>query len=113
MAANNLALARRENLTIRQLYSRIAAGFGGRVLVGTPEMIVDNMVEWMEAGAADGFNLCPPVLPLGLDDFVEMVLPELHRRGLFRTEYEGTTLRENLGVPMPVNRYVAAAEAAE
>ena len=113
MAANNLALARRENLTIRQLYSRIAAGFGGRVLVGTPEMIVDDMVEWMEAGAADGFNLCPPVLPLGLDDFVEMVLPELHRRGLFRTEYEGTTLRENLGVPMPPNRYVAAAEAAE
>jgi FMN-dependent oxidoreductase (nitrilotriacetate monooxygenase family) len=108
MARMGLELARRENLTIRQLYSRIAAGFGGRVLVGTPERIVDDMEEWVAAGAADGFNICPPVLPVGLDDFVELVLPELRRRGMFRSEYEGATLRENLGVPMPANRYTAA-----
>ncbi|MBL6455295.1 LLM class flavin-dependent oxidoreductase [Belnapia sp. T6] len=107
MARMGLELARRESLSIRQLYSRIAAGFGGRVVVGTPESIVDDMEEWVSAGAADGFNICPPVLPVGLDDFVELVLPELRRRGMFRTEYEGTTLRENLGVPMPVNRYTA------
>jgi FMN-dependent oxidoreductase (nitrilotriacetate monooxygenase family) len=108
MAKNALAMARRDNLTIRQLYTRIAAGFGGRVVIGTPEQIVDNMEEWVDAGAADGFNICPPVLPLGLDDFVELVMPELRRRGMFRTDYEGTTLRENLGVPMPRNRYLAA-----
>ena len=107
MARMGLELARRENLSIRQLYSRIAAGFGGRVVVGTPESIVDDMEEWVAAGAADGFNICPPVLPVGLDDFVELVLPELRRRGMFRTEYEGATLRENLGVPMPTNRYTA------
>ncbi len=107
MARMALELARREGLSIRQLYSRIAAGFGGRVLVGTPERIVDDMEEWVAAGAADGFNICPPVLPVGLDDFVELVLPELRRRGMFRTEYEGATLRENLGVPMPANRYSA------
>ncbi|MFC7540234.1 hypothetical protein ACFQU2_13200 [Siccirubricoccus deserti] len=107
MARNLLALARRDSLTIRELYTTIAAGFGGRVLVGTPEQIVDDMEEWVVAGAADGFNICPPVLPLGLDEFVELVIPELRRRGMFRTEYAGPTLRENLGVPMPPNRYTA------
>jgi FMN-dependent oxidoreductase (nitrilotriacetate monooxygenase family) len=106
MAKSSLAMARRENLTIRQLYTRISAGFGTRVLVGTPKDIVDDMQEWVEAGGADGFNLCPPVLPLGLDEFVELVLPELRARGMFRTEYSGRTLRENLGVPVPANRYV-------
>ncbi|SDE07505.1 LLM class flavin-dependent oxidoreductase [Belnapia rosea] len=108
MARIGLEMARRENLTIRQLYTRIAAGFGGRVVVGTPESIVDDMEAWVDAGAADGFNICPPVLPMGLDDFVALVLPEMRRRGLFRTEYEGTTLRANLGVPVPGNRYAAA-----
>jgi len=108
MGKGLLAMARRDNLTIRQLYTTIAAGFGGRVLVGTPEMIVDDMEQWVEAGAADGFNICPPVLPLGLDEFVEMVIPELRRRGMFRTEYAGPTLRENLGLALPVNRYTAA-----
>jgi hypothetical protein len=65
------------------------------------------MQEWVEAGAADGFNLCPPVLPLGLDQFVELVLPELRARGMFRTEYAGSTLRENLGLVPPKNRYTA------
>ncbi|MFC0410100.1 LLM class flavin-dependent oxidoreductase [Roseomonas elaeocarpi] len=105
MARSSFAMAQRENLTIRQLYTRIAAGFGTRVLIGTPADIADDMQEWVEGGGADGFNLCPPVLPLGLDEFVEMVLPELRARGMFRTEYAGPTLRENLGVPAPANRY--------
>jgi len=105
MAKGLLAMAQRENLTIRQLYTRIAAGFGGRVLVGTPKTIVDSMQEWVEAGAADGFNLCPPVLPLGLDEFVRMVLPELRARGMFRDEYGGTTLRDHLGLLPPSNRH--------
>ncbi|WP_421995237.1 LLM class flavin-dependent oxidoreductase [Roseococcus sp.] len=105
-AANKLlALARRDNLTIRQLYATITPGFGVRCLVGTAKDIVDDMQEWVEAGAADGFNLCPPVLPLGLDQFVELVLPELRARGMFRTEYAGPTLRENLGLAMPRNRH--------
>jgi len=107
IAKNLLALARKDNLTIRQLYTLTAAGFGNPVLIGTPGQIVDHMQEWVEAGAADGFNICPPVLPLGLDDFVAFIMPELHRRGMFRTEYEGATLRENLGVPVPANRYSA------
>jgi FMN-dependent oxidoreductase (nitrilotriacetate monooxygenase family) len=107
MARGLLAMARRDNLTIRQLYTTIAAGFGGRVLVGTPGEIVDSMQEWVEAGAADGFNLCPPVLPLGLDEFVEMVLPEMRARGLFRTEYSGPTLRDHLGLTPPPNRHAA------
>jgi FMN-dependent oxidoreductase (nitrilotriacetate monooxygenase family) len=105
MARNSLEMARRENMTIRQLYTRIAAGFGTRVLIGTPGDIVDDMQEWVEQGAADGFNLCPPVLPLGLHEFVEMVLPELRARGMFRTEYSGRTLRDHIGVPVPANRY--------
>ena len=113
MAKNTLDMARRENLTIRELYTRTAAGFGTRVLIGTPKDIVDDMQEWIEAGAADGFNLCPPVLPLGLDQFVELVLPELRARGMFRTDYAGPTLREHLNVSKPPNRYAAAAMAAQ
>jgi len=105
LARGLLSLARRDNLTIRQLYSTIAAGFGGRVLIGTPKDIVDDMQAWVEAEAADGFNLCPPVLPLALDEFIELVLPELRARGMFRTEYAGPTLRENLGLVPPRNRY--------
>ena len=105
LARGLLALARKDNLTIRQLYGTIAAGFGGRTLVGTAKDIVDDMQAWVEAEAADGFNLCPPVLPLGLDQFVELVIPELRARGMFRTEYAGPTLRENLGLAPPANRY--------
>jgi FMN-dependent oxidoreductase (nitrilotriacetate monooxygenase family) len=105
MAAKLLALARRDNLTIRQLYATITPGFGGRCVIGTAKDIVDDMQAWVEGGAADGFNLCPPVLPLGLDQFVELVLPELCARGMFRTEYAGPTLRENLGLAPPRNRY--------
>ncbi len=101
IAKNLLALARRDNLTIRQLYTQVAAGFGTRVVIGTPADIVDEMEQWVSQGAADGFNICPPVLPTSLDDFVQLVLPELRRRNMFRHEYEGTTLRQNLGLPMP------------
>ncbi|NBX21542.1 MAG: nitrilotriacetate monooxygenase, partial [Betaproteobacteria bacterium] len=75
------------------------------VVVGTPEKIADEIQNWFENGAADGFNVMPPVLPESLDDFVELVIPELQRRGLFRTEYEGTTLRENLGLERPANQF--------
>jgi FMN-dependent oxidoreductase (nitrilotriacetate monooxygenase family) len=99
MGAGLVAMARRENMSIRDLYEFMAAGNAGRVLVGTPEQIADDMQTWFEQGAADGFNICPSHLPGGLQDFADLVVPELQRRGLFRTEYEGPTLRENLGLP--------------
>ncbi|XXX76333.1 LLM class flavin-dependent oxidoreductase [Sorangium sp. So ce134] len=107
-----LDLARRENLTIRQLYLRIAGARGHKQLVGTPETIADLMEEWLLNDAADGFNVMPPYLPGGLTDFITLVLPELRRRGLFRTEYEGRTLRENLGLPRPENRFARRAAGA-
>ncbi|MFC0215873.1 LLM class flavin-dependent oxidoreductase [Paenibacillus chartarius] len=98
-------LAEREGLTIRGLYRRIAGARGHREIHGTPERIADQLEEWFRSGAADGFNIMPPFLPGGLDDFVELVVPELQRRGLFRTEYEGTTLREHLGLRRPLSRF--------
>jgi len=108
-------MAQREGLTIRQLYERVAAGNAGRVLIGSAEQMADDMQQWFESGAADGFNICPSHLPGGLDDFAALVVPELQRRGLFRTEYEGTTLRGNLGLAPYINRYQrgGAARAAE
>ena len=97
-------IARRENLTIRQLYTRIAGARGHFQFAGTPAQVADRLQHWFESGAADGFNIMPPVLPGGLNDFVETVIPELQRRGLFRTAYEGKTLRENLGLPWPASR---------
>lgn len=99
MAADLFKVAQAEKLTIRQLYERAAAGNGGRILVGTPGQIADDMERWIDEGAADGFNLCPATVPPGVDDFIELVLPELRRRGRFREAYEGTTLRQNLGLP--------------
>jgi FMN-dependent oxidoreductase (nitrilotriacetate monooxygenase family) len=95
------AIARRENLTIRQLYTRIAGARGHFQFVGTPTQVADELQRWFEGGAADGFNIMPPILPDSLNDFVELVIPELQRRGLFRTAYEGSTLRENLGLSWP------------
>jgi alkanesulfonate monooxygenase len=100
-----LELAQRENLTIRQLYEAIAGARGHWQVVGTPEQIADQMEEWFRNGGADGFNVMPPYLPGGLTEFVDHVIPELQRRGLFRTEYEGHTLRENLGLSRPVNQF--------
>jgi alkanesulfonate monooxygenase SsuD/methylene tetrahydromethanopterin reductase-like flavin-dependent oxidoreductase (luciferase family) len=99
--------ARRENPTIRQLYLAVVGGRAFKA-IGTGADVADKMHEWFEAGAADGFNITPTVLPEGIDDFVELVVPELQRRGLFRTEYEGRTLRENLGLRRPVSRYTDA-----
>ena len=99
-----IELARRDNLTVRQL-AQIAGSYGGLALVGTPAMIADEMEEWLYRDACDGFNIMFPYVPGGLDDFVDQVVPELQRRGLFRREYEGKTLRENLGLPRPENRF--------
>ena len=106
-------MAREENLTIRQLYKRVATARGHRVVVGTPIDVADALEEWYRGGAADGFNIMPQVLPAGLNEFVAGVIPELQRRGLFRTEYEGKTLRENLGLERPANRFAAKSVAAE
>jgi len=95
--------ARTDKPTIRELYLR--SGITGSARIGTPEDIADFMQEWFEAEACDGFNITPATLPGGGEDFVEMVVPELRRRGLFRTEYEGKTLRENLGLRPVTNRY--------
>ncbi|WP_308719404.1 LLM class flavin-dependent oxidoreductase [Komagataeibacter xylinus] len=101
IAQGLITMARSRNMTIRQLYNFIAAGFGSRVVIGTPESIVDEMQEWFETGFVDGFNLCPALLPMDIDSFSNHILPELRRRGLARTGYAGSTLRENLGLPMP------------
>lgn len=99
-----IALARAENLTVRQLAQRLG-GYSGLAFVGTPQTIADQMEEWLYGDGCDGFNVMFPYLPAGLDDFVEKVVPELQRRGLFRREYEGSTLRENLGLVRPRNRF--------
>ena len=99
-----LALAERENLTVRQLAGRLG-GYSGLAMVGTPTMIADQMEEWLMTDACDGFNVMFPYLPGGLDDFVDQVVPELQRRAIFRTDYEGRTLRENLGLPRPENKF--------
>jgi alkanesulfonate monooxygenase SsuD/methylene tetrahydromethanopterin reductase-like flavin-dependent oxidoreductase (luciferase family) len=96
--------ARRDNLTVRQL-AQIAGGYGGLSFTGTAKTIADEMEEWLFTEACDGFNVMFPYVPGGLDDFVNLVVPELQRRGLFRNEYEGVTLRENLGLPRPANRF--------
>jgi FMN-dependent oxidoreductase (nitrilotriacetate monooxygenase family) len=100
-------LAKRENLTVRQLLVRLGGGRGHRTFTGTPEQIADTMQEWFDNGAADGFNVMPPLLPSGLELFVEHVVPGLQRRGLFRTEYTGKTLREHYGLMRPDNQYTA------
>jgi FMN-dependent oxidoreductase (nitrilotriacetate monooxygenase family) len=102
---------KREKPTIRELYLR--AGLTGSARIGTPNDIADAMQEWFEAEACDGFNITPATLPGGAEDFVDMVVPELQRRGLFRTEYEGSTLRENLGLRPATSRYSRDRRAAE
>jgi N-acetyl-S-(2-succino)cysteine monooxygenase len=97
-------LARREQLTIRQLIARLGGGRGHRVFAGTPEQIADQLEQWFTEGAADGFNIMPPYLPGGLDDFVDQVVPLLQDRGLFRTEYSGRTLRDHYGLERPAGR---------
>ncbi|MGY2047895.1 LLM class flavin-dependent oxidoreductase [Methylobacterium sp. JK268] len=107
-------LARRENLTIRDLSLRIAGARGHWTVIGTPAQVADALEERFVEEGADGFNVMPPALPDGLDDFATLVIPELQRRGLFRTAYEGRTLRDHLGLARPPHRVRGAQrEAAE
>lgn len=106
-----VALARAQNLTVRQL-AQMMGGFGGLEIVGTAAEIADTMQSWLETDAADGFNVMFPTVPAGLDDFVTLVIPELQRRGLFRTAYAGTTLRDHLGLPRPDNQFFPPGRAA-
>lgn len=101
--------AKREQLTIRQLYLSIAGTRGHRLILGDPEQIADQLEEWFLKEAADGFNIMPPYLPGGLQHIVELVIPVLQKRGLFRREYEGRTLRESLGLPRPANQFATQA----
>ena len=111
MSVQLIERARREKPTIRQLFLR--SGLTGSAKIGTPADIADSMQEWFEAVACDGFNITPATLPGGGADFVDMVVPELQRRGLFRHEYEGKTLRENLGLRKVISRYSRDRQAAE
>ncbi|PZW37696.1 FMN-dependent oxidoreductase (nitrilotriacetate monooxygenase family) [Humitalea rosea] len=109
--ARIMARVRANNWTIRELCQQ-QVGAGGFCVIGTATDIADVMEDWIDTGAADGFNITPTHLPAGCEDFVELVTPELQRRGRLRTAYEGATLRENLGLKPHVNRYVAAREGA-
>lgn len=98
-------IARDRNLTLRELAMDVAAGgYGHWAVRGTPVQIADQLEERFVGGAADGYNLMPATLPNGLQDFIRLVLPELQRRGLFRTEYSGSTLRDHLGLQRPPRR---------
>jgi N-acetyl-S-(2-succino)cysteine monooxygenase len=96
-----MKIARREHLTLCQTARRAATAKHHWIVMGTAKQIADQMEDWFVNEGADGFNLLPSYLPGVLNDFVDLVVPELQKRGLFRTEYEGRTLRENLGVPRP------------
>lgn len=96
-------LARNEHLTVRQLLAKLGGGRGHRTFTGTPEQLADQLELWWREGAADGFNIMPPAMPADFQVFVDHVVPILQERGLFRTEYEGTTLREHYGLERPEN----------
>ena len=97
------AMATRDNLTIRQTYQRVLPSMGHTVFKGSAKQVADEMEDWYTSKACDGFNVLTPVLPRGLTDFVDLVVPELQRRKLFRTEYEGRNLREVMGLKVPWN----------
>jgi len=99
-----LEMARREKMTLRDLYNVTAAARGHWVIYGTPKRIADKFEEWFVARMADGFIVMPAYFPGAFDDFVDLVVPELQRRGLFRTEYSGPTLRDHLGLRRPGDR---------
>ncbi|MFI7601432.1 LLM class flavin-dependent oxidoreductase [Actinoplanes sp. NPDC049681] len=100
-------LGRRERLTVRQIIARLGGGRGHLTFAGTPAQVADALLHWYDAGAADGFNIMPPVLPSSLERFVDEVVPILQERDRFRTEYTGRTLREHYGLPRPANRNTA------
>lgn len=97
-------MIRVEKLTLGEMCRRYNRGRG--IMRGTPKSIVDFMEEWFTNGAADGFMVVPQTIPEGMEDFANHVVPELRRRGLFRKDYEGTTLRDHLGLARPANRHV-------
>lgn len=99
--ASTIAYSRRERLTVRQLMRKLGGSNGHRIVCGTPEQVADDLERWFRAGAADGFNVMPDAIQGGTEPFLEHVVPQLRRRGLFRSEYEGTTLREHFGLPGP------------
>ena len=101
-----LGLVRREKPTLRQLLAMLAGARGHRTFAGTPEQVADVIEEWFVDGAADGFNIMPPVLPAMLDVFIADVIPILQKRGLFRTAYEGETLRAHYGLHKPESQFV-------
>jgi FMN-dependent oxidoreductase (nitrilotriacetate monooxygenase family) len=103
--------ARRRNMTLRELRDFVGLSMGHKLACGTPEQIADELQDWFDNGAADGFNLMPPWFPGGLTDFVEHVVPVLQKRGLFRTDYTGRTLRDHLGLPRPQHPAHAGADA--
>lgn len=103
-----LNVARRNNYSIRQLFQSVAIGNAHNTLIGTPEQIVDTMQTWFDEGGADGFNILPAISPAGVHEFVEHIVPELQKRGLFRTAYESSTLRGNLGLPAPKRPHASA-----
>lgn len=107
-----IELARTEGLTVRQLAQRLG-GYAGLAFVGTPATIADDMERWLHEEGSDGFNVSFPFLPAGLDDFTRLVVPELQRRNLFRTEYDGTTLRDHLGLRRPANRFFPSSDEGE
>jgi alkanesulfonate monooxygenase len=104
--------ARRENLTLRELFLQVVGAYGHRVVLGTPESVADELVAWFNAGAVDGYILSPPYLPDGFEEFREHVLPLLQERGLFRTEYIGTTFRDHLGLERPARGAFAKSQSA-
>ena len=102
-----IRIAKEESLTVRQLAQRIG-GHSSLCLMGPPELVADQMEEWLSTGGADGFTIQFPYLPQGLDDFVEKLVPILQKRGIYREDYEGNSLRENLGLPRPENQFLSA-----
>jgi N-acetyl-S-(2-succino)cysteine monooxygenase len=100
-----IAMAAAEGLTVRQTYRRILPQMAGNLFKGSARQVADVMEEWFTTKACDGFMIAAPVVPTGLERFIRLVVPELRRRGLFRAEYEGRTLRDNLGLPRPGNRF--------
>jgi alkanesulfonate monooxygenase SsuD/methylene tetrahydromethanopterin reductase-like flavin-dependent oxidoreductase (luciferase family) len=104
-----LDMARRDNLTIRQLYQHITPALGGPVFKGDPTQVADEMEDWFKSGACDGFTIMAPTMPGALRDFVDLVIPELRRRSLFRQGYETTTLRGHLGLDAPPSQWTRTA----
>jgi FMN-dependent oxidoreductase (nitrilotriacetate monooxygenase family) len=103
-----IGMARRENLTVRELLIRLNGSRGHQKLIGTPEQVADVIETWFTTGASDGFNVMPATFPDGLEDFVDEVVPILRERGLFRREYEASTLRGHYGLPMPESAHTHA-----